>query len=107
VRTLIVDDEPIARQVLREELAGFDDVTVVASRDGEEALAGIARLQPDLVLLDCKCPPGWLRGDPSPAAGRLPAIVIRHATTSTPPRLRGGSLDYLLKPVGASASRRL
>ena len=28
LRTLIVDDEPAARQVLREELGGFDDVTV-------------------------------------------------------------------------------
>ena len=57
LRTLIVDDEPIARQVLREELSGFDDVAVAGeAASGDEALAQIARLKPDLVLLDLQMP---------------------------------------------------
>ena len=39
IRTLIVDDEPIARQILREELASFADVELCGEADnGQEAL---------------------------------------------------------------------
>ena len=46
LRTLIVDDEPIARKVLREELECIDDVEIVAEADnGEKALEKIGRTQ--------------------------------------------------------------
>jgi DNA-binding LytR/AlgR family response regulator len=103
IRALIVDDEPIARQVLREELEGFDDVTVAGeASSGEEALAEIARLQPDLVLLDLQMPglSGFDVIHRLPP-GALPVIVIvtaydQHAIRA----FEAGALDYLLKPVG-------
>jgi two-component system LytT family response regulator len=102
MRTLIVDDEPIARQVLREELAAFSDIEIAGeAENGHEALAQIERLQPDLVLLDIQMPglSGFdvIRQLP---AGALPVIVIvtaydQHAIGA----FEAGAVDYLLKPV--------
>jgi DNA-binding LytR/AlgR family response regulator len=103
LRTLIVDDEPAARQVLLEELSGFDDVAVAGeAASGEEALAQIARLQPDLVLLDLQMPGlGGFDVIHRLPPGALPAIVIvtaydQHAIRA----FEAGALDYLLKPFG-------
>lgn len=99
---LIVDDEPIARQVLREELAGFDGVEVAGEASGgEEALAQIARLNPGLVLLDLQMPGlGGFDVIHRLPPGAQPAIVIvtaydQHAIRA----FEAGALDYLLKPV--------
>src|SRR5579885_1622409 len=57
LKILIVDDEPIARRVLREELETMDDISVVGEADnGAAALERIARQQPDVVLLDLQMP---------------------------------------------------
>ena len=57
MRTLIVDDEPVARRVLREELEQFGGVEVVGEADnGETALQLISSLRPDLVFLDLQMP---------------------------------------------------
>lgn len=53
IRTLIVDDEPIARQTLKDYCALESDVEVVGEcRFGAEAVKRIAALKPDLVFLD-------------------------------------------------------
>jgi hypothetical protein len=53
VRVLIVDDEPVARRVLREELELQPDVKVAAEADnGARALVNIKTLKPNVVLLD-------------------------------------------------------
>src|SRR5579862_7960303 len=57
LRTLIVDDEPVARRILREELETFEDVQVVGeAENGAAALERIAERHPDLVLLDLRMP---------------------------------------------------
>src|ERR1700728_1294436 len=57
LRTLIVDDEPIARRVLREELELIEVVEIVGEADnGKKALDQIAEQKPDLVLLDLQMP---------------------------------------------------
>ena len=57
LRTLIVDDEPIARRVLREELELIEGVEIVGEADnGKKALDQIAEQKPDLVLLDLQMP---------------------------------------------------
>src|SRR5450755_4776327 len=57
LKTLIVDDEPIARKVLREELECIADVDVIGEADnGAMALHKIAEHRPDLVLLDLQMP---------------------------------------------------
>ena len=104
LKTLIVDDEPIARKILREELEVIDDVEVVGEADnGASALAEIARHRPDLVLLDLQMPVlGGFDVIRSLRQGaRAPAIVIvtaydQHALEA----FEAGAIDYLLKPVG-------
>ena len=79
LKTLIVDDEPIARQVLREELEHFHDVEVTGeARDGTSALTAIRELSPDLVFLDLQMAglDGFDVIRNLPAAGPVPMVVI-------------------------------
>jgi DNA-binding LytR/AlgR family response regulator len=105
IRTLIVDDEPIARDVLREELAAIPGVLVAGeAQDGVDALRQINELKPDLVFLDLQMPGmGGFDVVRNLSGGRLPVIVIvtafdRHAIDA----FEAGAVDYLLKPVGAA-----
>ena len=108
LRTLIVDDEPLARQVLREELAELEAVDVVGeAENGEQALARVEELNPDLVLLDIQMP--VLDGFEvvRRMRGPLPAIVF--VTAFSEHALRAfevGAADYLLKPVRAERLRQ-
>jgi DNA-binding LytR/AlgR family response regulator len=100
---LIVDDEPIARQILREELQAIGGATVVGEAgDGLGGLELIARHAPDLVLLDLQMPGmgGLEVVRQLQHGGHMPAVVIvtafdRFAIQA----LDAGAIDYLLKPV--------
>lgn len=57
MRVIIVDDEPLARAVLREHLAAHADIAIAAEcANGFEAVKAIAELAPDLVFLDIQMP---------------------------------------------------
>ena len=105
VRALIADDEPIARQVLREALEPFPDLEIAGeAEDGEETLAKISALRPDVVFLDLQMPrmSGFdvIR---KMEGGKLPIIVIVTAYDEHAIRaFEEGAIDYLLKPVGGS-----
>jgi DNA-binding LytR/AlgR family response regulator len=102
LRILIVDDELVARRILREELECFEAVEVAGEAvDGEDALRQIGRLNPDLVFLDLEMPllGGFdvIRRLPPSA---IPIVIIvtaydQHAIQA----FEAGALDYLLKPV--------
>jgi two-component system, LytTR family, response regulator len=104
LKTLIVDDEPIARRVLREELELIEDVEVIGeAADGAAALEKICAEQPDLVLLDLQMPAmsGLEVVRQLQHGQHLPVIVIvtaydQHALQA----FEAGAIDYLLKPVG-------
>ena len=109
MKTLIVDDEPIARRVLREELEQFPQVQIVGeAENGRQALQQIATLQPDLVFLDLQMPVmGGFEVVRNLKGGRLPVIVIvtafdQHAMEA----FEAGAVDYLLKPVNESRLRK-
>jgi two-component system LytT family response regulator len=104
LRTLIVDDEPIARKVLREELGSFDDVEIIGEADnGATALEKITAEHPDLVLLDLQMPGmGGLEVVRNLRGGtHMPVIVIVTAYDKYALQaFEAGAIDYLLKPVG-------
>ena len=57
ITTLIVDDEPVARRVLREGLELIPEIEITGeAANGREALVQIAALKPDLVFLDLQMP---------------------------------------------------
>ena len=102
MRTLIVDDEPIARKVLREELELIDSVEIVAEADnGETALSQLSSLRPDLVFLDIHMPVmNGFEFLTHLTGGHLPAVVMvtaydQHAIHA----FEAGAVDYLLKPI--------
>ena len=101
IRTLIVDDEPLARRRLRAFLRPEPDIEVVGEcGNGEEAVASIRKLRPDLVFLDIQMP--GMDGFAVLAAldpRHLPLIVFvtahdQYAVQAFERR----ALDYLLKP---------
>jgi two-component system LytT family response regulator len=102
IRTLIVDDERLARHKLRMLLAGDADIQVVDEcANAAEAVAAIRRERPDLVLLDIGLPGenGFdvlrrLRGT------RLPAIIFITAHDEHAVRaFEVAAVDYVLKPI--------
>lgn len=102
MKTLVVDDEPIARHVLREELEAFPEIEVIGeAENGKQALQKIEELQPDLVFLDLQMPVmGGFEVVRNLEGGRFPVIVIvtafdQHAIEA----FEAGAIDYLLKPV--------
>src|SRR5579863_6212966 len=104
LKTLIVDDEPIARKVLREELESIAGVEVIGEADnGAVALHKIAEHRPDLVLLDLQMPVmGGLDVVRNIRRGtHMPVIVIVTAYDKYALQaFDAGAIDYLLKPVG-------
>jgi two-component system LytT family response regulator len=102
LRVLIVDDEPIARRVLRQELDCLNGVQVVGEADtGEAALLQINALLPDLVFLDIQMPAmGGFELLSHLSGGHMPVIIMvtafdQHAVRA----FEAGAIDYLLKPV--------
>lgn len=57
IRTLVVDDEPLARQRVVSLLKNYPEILVIGeSRNGEEAIADINSKKPDLIFLDIEMP---------------------------------------------------
>jgi two-component system LytT family response regulator len=101
IRTLIVDDEPIARAGIRTLLGSEPDVVVVGEcRDGAEAVARIRSDRPDLVFLDVQMPE--LTGFEvlsSLEPNELPATVFVTAYDEFAlDAFEASAVDYLLKP---------
>ncbi len=102
IRTLIVDDEPLARRGLELRLAGHVDIEIVGQcADGAAALEALARLQPDLMFLDVQMPgvDGFATLRAIPAA-QMPLVVFVTAFDHYAIRaFESSAVDYLLKPV--------
>jgi two-component system LytT family response regulator len=99
IRALIADDEPLARERVREMLAQRQDVTIVGeARDGEEAVRLIEELSPDLLLLDVQMP-GLDGFEVLAELNRRPAVVFITAFDEYAVRaFEVHALDYLVKP---------
>lgn len=105
IRTLIVDDEPIARRGLRNLLKAELEVEVIGEcGDGLQAVEEIARSTPDLVLLDIQMPEcDGFSVIETLGLARMPLFIFITAHDDFALRaFRVHALDYLLKPVKAA-----
>jgi two-component system, LytTR family, response regulator len=107
LRSLIVDDEPLARRRLRSMLSRQEDVELVGEAgDGPSAAARLMEVRPDVVFLDIRIPEldGFALLD---ALGEVrPAVVF--VTAHDEYALRAfdvNALDYLLKPFDENRLR--
>ncbi len=107
VRVLLVDDQRVVRDGLTLLLGLLPGIECVGSaEDGEQALDAVARLQPDVVLMDLRMP----RMDGIEATRRIraehPSVAVLALTTyaddeSVVGALRAGARGYLTKDAGA------
>lgn len=108
IRVVVVDDHPIVRQGLVAALGDEADLDVVGTAGSvEECLPLVARLQPDVVLLDLELPgTGGIEGIPRLTEAAPTAKVLVFTAYDTDERvlgaIRAGAKGYLLK--GASAA---
>jgi two-component system LytT family response regulator len=102
IRTVLVDDEPLATQGLQLRLEAHDDVEVVATAaNGREAIRAIKTHKPDLVFLDIQMPgfDGFsvIQGlmDVEPPLFVFVTAYGDHALRA----FEAQAVDYLMKPV--------
>jgi len=100
LRTIIADDEPIARRGMEEELKEIDFISIAGiAEDSFQAMQLIVTLQPDLLLLDIEMP--GLNGLELIKSLESPPMVI--ITTAYPEYALEGYvldvMDYLIKPI--------
>ena len=104
IRTLIVDDEALARRRLRRLLEAERDVEVVGeAASGDDAVEAIRELEPDLLFLDVQMPEmdgfGVIQ---AVGVEKLPAVIFVTAFDQYAVRaFEVQALDYLLKPFDA------
>ncbi|MFC5753629.1 response regulator [Actinomadura rugatobispora] len=103
IRLLIVDDHPIVREGLRAAFGHEPGFAVVGEAgDGAEALVQVARLGPDVVLMDLRMPgmDGVTAIRRLVRSGTPPAILVLttyDADGDVVPAIEAGAAGYLLK----------
>lgn len=106
IRTLVVDDEPLARRRLRRLLKDHEDVEVVdEAASGEDAVAAVLEHRPDLVFLDVRMPGGDGLAALRTLRSKLPEELRPLAVFTTAFEEHAveafalAGIDYLVKPV--------
>lgn len=102
IKTLIVDDEPLARAKLRRLLEEAGDIDLCGeAANGEEAMRTIVELRPDLLFLDIQMPPpdglAVLKAVRDEWLPRCTVFATAHAEHAVA-AFELEALDYLLKP---------
>lgn len=102
IRTILVDDEPLAIKGLELRLAAFDDIEIVERcANGREAIRAIKTAKPDLVFLDIQMPgfDGFSvvsgLADIEPPLFVFVTAYMEHAIKA----FEAHAVDYLMKPV--------
>jgi two-component system LytT family response regulator len=102
IRTILVDDEPLATQGLQLRLERFEDVEVIDTcLNGREAIRSIKTHKPDLVFLDIQMP-GFDGFSVVQGLAEVEPPLIVFVTAYTDHAIRAfeaQAVDYLMKPV--------
>jgi two-component system, LytTR family, response regulator len=100
MRTIIVDDERLARKELQSLLARFENIEIVGEfSNAEEALTGIEQLKPELIFLDIQMP-GKNGFELLEELETVPKVIFVTAYDDYALRaFEKNAVDYLLKPV--------
>ena len=99
IKTIIIDDEPLGREIIREYLQDHNDVEIMAEcKDAHEALEAIESHNPDLIFLDISMPEidGFelLR-----MLDKMPFVIFSTAYNQYAVNaFEVNAVDYLLKP---------
>jgi two-component system LytT family response regulator len=99
IRALLIDDEPLARMVVREYLLGYPQIEVLQEcGDGFEGLKAIQQHQPDLIFLDVQMPK--INGfEMLELVDEQPAVIFTTAFDEYAIKaFEAHATDYLLKP---------
>ncbi|MFQ5754199.1 MAG: LytR/AlgR family response regulator transcription factor [bacterium] len=99
IRTMIVDDEDLARQMIQEYLLDHPEVEIVAEcSNGKEAVKRINALQPDLLFLDIQMPE-WSGFEVLNRLEKIPFVIFSTAYDKYALQaFEVNAVDYLLKP---------
>ncbi|MFZ0872333.1 MAG: response regulator, partial [Rhodanobacter sp.] len=102
MRIVVIDDEPLAREGVIARLQSQADVILVGQYgDCDDAAAGLARDQPDLVFIDVQMPGitglDWLAS--VPLADRPMAVMLTAYDAYAVRAFELQAIDYLLKPI--------
>lgn len=100
IRLVIVDDHPVVRDGLRGMLAAADFEVVGEAASGDEAVAVVTAVSPDVVLMDLRMPGSdglsaieRLRGHPC----RVLVLTTYDTDRDVLPAIKAGATGYLLK----------
>lgn len=99
MKAIIIDDEPLARVIVREYLQGFNEIEMVQEcNDGFEGLKAITHHQPDLIFLDIQMPK--INGfELLELIEQPPAVIFTTAFDEYAIKaFETHAVDYLLKP---------
>ncbi|HSO75877.1 MAG TPA: response regulator, partial [Blastocatellia bacterium] len=101
IRTLIVDDESLARERIRDMVATDPEIEIIGDcSNGKEAIKAISKLKPDLIFLDVEMPGiDGFEVLQSLEPQQMPAVIFVTAYDQYAVRaFEIHALDYLLKP---------
>lgn len=101
IRTLIVDDERLARQEIKGIISQWEDIEVIGEAgNADEALEQIDKTDPDLILLDIQMPGKTGFELLEEIDGKAPSVIFITAYDEYALKaFQVNALDYLMKPV--------
>lgn len=100
MRTLIIDDERLARKELTNLLNSFDEIEIIGEAvDADDAFEKINSFQPDLIFLDIQMP-GKTGFELLESLDKVPTVIFTTAYDEFALKAFDfNALDYLLKPI--------
>lgn len=99
-RTLIIDDERLAREELKSVLAEYNEIVITGeAQNGDEGIEQIKSLKPDLIFLDVSMP-GMTGFEMLQKLEEIPHVIFVTAYDEYALKaFEVNALDYLLKPI--------